>query len=362
MTRNELILDSKILIVDDKEDNVLFLKKLLNRQGFSQVLETTDARKALTMYTDEQPDLIMLDLMMPHLSGFEVMASILKQLGVNDYLPIIVLTADTNIEARHRALNEGAMDFLTKPLDAKEVMQRTSNLLHTRVLHQKQKNYNRLLEKAVQERTEELHHVNVELKKVNHALRNANAEVLERLAQAAEYRDDDTGKHTQRVGKLSASIATELNLGERLSQLITQAARLHDVGKIAIPDTILLKAGALTPDERRTMQNHCEIGANLLQGGTNSLLIMAERIALTHHERWDGTGYPAGLSGANIPIEGRIVAIVDVYDALTNSRPYKKAWPQEKALELIRSERGKHFDPEVTDAFLTVIQNSSALV
>ena len=211
--------NQKILVVDDKEDNVVFLELLLKREGFTQVKSTTDPRKVTSLVENEQPDIILLDLMMPHMDGFEVIAQIKPTLAKDEYLPILVLTADSNKEARRRALSEGAMDFLLKPLDATEVIQRTKNLLHTRHLHQKQRLYSEKLEDAVKERTEELDKTNLELSKANKSLENASNEILDRLARAAEYRDDNTGQHTYRVGHLSQQIAQGLNLPDEFCQL-----------------------------------------------------------------------------------------------------------------------------------------------
>lgn len=349
----------KILIVDDKEANIIFLRLLFKREGFKQIITTTDSRKAIPLVTEEKPDIVLLDLMMPHLNGFEVMAQLKSVIPENEYLPILVLTADSTKESKQRSLNEGALDFLVKPLDATEVVQRTINLLHTRHLHQKQKLYNQELEDAVNNRTKELAKANLQLSDVNKALENASSEILERLARAAEYRDDNTGQHTHRVGSLSYEVARGLGLPDKFCELIMSAARLHDLGKLGIPDNILLKPGKLTDEEMTIMKTHCNIGAKLLSGGSGDLLKMAETIALTHHEHWDGKGYPQGLQGENIPIEGRIVAIVDVFDTLTHSRPYKKAWSKEDSINLIQHQSGFHFDPNIVPVFFKIIEKEA---
>jgi putative two-component system response regulator len=280
---------------------------------------------------------------MPYLDGFEVMNQLRARVPLGIFLPILVLTADITPETKRKALDEGATDFLTKPFDQTEVVLRIRNLLRTRVLHLQLQDQNHLLEQKVRERTIELEETQIE--------------ILERLALAAEYRDDDTGEHTKRVGQMSAQIAQALGLSNAEVELIRRAAPLHDVGKIAIPDSILLKPGKLTPEEFELMKTHTTVGAKMLSGGRFPLLQRAEEIALTHHERWDGTGY-AGLKGESIPIAGRIVAVADVFDALTSARPYKEAWPRAKAIEEVQRQSGRQFDQSVVEAFLKVVCNS----
>jgi len=249
-----------------------------------------------------------------------------------------VLTADATPDAKRRALSAGARDFLTKPLDHIEVLLRIRNLLETRLLHVQLANQNQILDERVRLRTRELE--------------AARVEILERLAVAAEYRDDDTGKHTARVGFVSARIAAAMDRPPSEVELIRRAAPLHDVGKIGIPDAILLKPGKLTPEEWAVMKEHAPIGAGILGGSTAPVLQLAEEIAASHHERWEGGGYPRGLAGTQIPLASRIVAVADVLDATTHERPYKPAWPLEDALAEIEAQAGRHFDPEVVEVFL----------
>lgn len=332
--------DAKILIIDDQETNLHLLKSLLKRSGYNNIVAISDPREALYSFTMLQPDIIMLDLMMPYLSGFEVMELLKLQVDPDDYMPIIVLTADVTSGAKHRALTAGAQDFLTKPLDTAEVLLRVNNLLRTRFLHLMLAEQKHKLEETVAERTAELH--------------AAHIEVLERLAIAAEYRDDQTGQHIRRVSTTSVLLSQTLGMADGALELIRRASELHDVGKIGIPDDILLKPGKLTTSEFGVMKTHTTIGARILSGAHSDLVRMASSVAYTHHERWDGTGYPCGLCEEAIPLEGRIVAIADVFDALTHSRPYKEAWPLEKALAEIKSQSGRQFDPIVVEAFFDV--------
>jgi len=276
--------------------------------------------------------------MMPEMDGFEVMEHLKPLILSDDYLPILVLTADHTEITKRKALAGGAKDFLTKPFDREELSLRLGNLLQTRYLHCQLQSQNEVLEDKVQERTQDLE--------------KAQLETLQRLALAAEYRDDDTGLHTRRVGLTAARIAEALGLPTDHVALILCAAPLHDVGKIGISDTILLKPGKLTDEEFATMRQHTVIGAGILSGSTSLWLQLAEEIAISHHERWDGKGYPNGLSGEDIPLVGRIVAVADVFDALTHERPYKKAWPVGEALAEIESQVGKQFDERVVKAFL----------
>jgi putative two-component system response regulator len=330
---------ARILIVDDEPANVLLLERLLERAGYHNFVSTTDSAQALPLSTQRPPDLVLLDLHMPAPDGFEVM----QQLGPwieEGALAVIVLTADTTRDVRQAALSGGAKDFLVKPLDAIEVLLRIKNQLETRLLHVELRRQALALEQRVYEQHEDLD--------------EARLEMLQRLARASEYRDDDTGEHTQRVGRTSALIARALDLAEEEVTLIGHGATLHDVGKIAIPDSVLLKPGSLDERELELMKTHVRAGADMLSRSRSPLLQVAESIALTHHEWWDGSGYISGLRGDEIPLPGRIVAIADVFDALTHDRPYKRAQPLEMALEEIHALRGTQFDPRVVDAFDTL--------
>jgi putative two-component system response regulator len=340
MEKTGTIYQSRILIVDDQDANVRLLQRILNQAGYTNLGSTTDSRQVLALFMSVTPDIVLLDLTMPYVNGFEVMEQLRPLIRSDDYLPILVLTADVTDEVKLRALSAGAKDFLTKPFNNVEVLLRIENLLNTRLLNLALREQNHVLDDRVRSRTL--------------SLEEAQVEILERLAAAAEYRDDATGKHAQRVGEVSGMIAQALDLPAAEVELIRQAAPLHDVGKIGIPDSILLKPGRLTAGEFEIMKSHTTIGAKMLANGRSDLTQMAERIALMHHERWDGTGYPGACRGEEIPLVGRIVAAADVFDALTHERPYKTAWPVKDALAEIQRQSGRQFDPKVAEAFLSL--------
>lgn len=331
MTLETTCKHGKILIVDDEMANVRFLEILLQQAGYLNVHSTTDSRQAQPLFAKVQPDLLLLDLSMPHLDGWAIMHQLQQQNSAHP-VPILVLTADATSVTKHKALEAGAQDFLTKPLDEIEVLLRINNLLVTHF-------HGVLLEQKVQKRTQELE--------------KAQLETLQRLALAAEYRDDDTGLHTKRVGIITELIARKLDWPAAQVELLRHAAPLHDVGKIGVPDAILLKPGKLTPEEFDSMKQHTSIGAGILSGSSSPLLQLAEEIALTHHERWNGEGYN-GMKGEAIPLSGRIVAVADVFDALTHKRPYKLAWPVSKAVDEIAAQSGQQFDERVVQAFLSL--------
>ncbi|MCE9579646.1 MAG: response regulator [Deltaproteobacteria bacterium] len=326
----------RILVVDDDVDNQTYLRRLLNRHGYTDVATASGGGEVLDDIGRLDADLVLLDLHMPGRDGFDVLAELGQRLADNCFIPIVVLTSDPRPESRQRALQLGATDFLTRPFDHHELMARLRNLLDRRDVH-------RVLAEQVQLSESELRH--------------AHAEMLVRLARAAEYRDDQTGRHTWRVGYLARLIAIEMSAERRFVDLLGLAARLHDVGKIGVPDRVLLKPGPLDPDEFAVMKQHTTIGARLLSGGHSPLTKLAETIALHHHEAWDGGGYPAGKSRDAIPLAGRIVAVADVFDALTHTRHYKDAWSIEDAIAEIRRQRGVKFDPDAVDAFDRVHAN-----
>lgn len=339
------LVQPRILIVDDEESNVDLLENLLDVGGYDIVHSVRSGKDALREAAAFRPDLILLDLQMPEVDGYAVLEKLRGAATSGVYLPILVVTADATRTARKRALELGASDFLTKPVDATEVLLRVKNFLVMRAMSLEISGRNSDLEEQVRART--------------HELEETQVEIVERLASAGERRDDQTGEHTKRVGDLSAEIAQALGLPRRKVNLIRLAARLHDLGKIGTPDSILLKPGRLTPEEFTEMQTHCAVGAAILSNSRTPLLQMAESIALCHHERFDGSGYPRRLAGGAIPIEARIVSVADVFDALTHERPYKEAWPVSAALAEIESQQGAQFDPQVVAAFLTVVDRSA---
>src|SRR5690606_13408080 len=294
---------ARILAVDDQTQNVTVLQRLLQRAGFERVQTTTDPHSAVAMFHAEQPDLVLLDLHMPGMDGFAVLDAISPSIPPDTYLPIVFITADVDAHLQKKALSRGAKGFVNKPFDPSEIVLRIRNLLEARFLYRALEEQNEILEQRVRERTEELE--------------QAQLELLHRLSRAADFRDDDTMQHTERVGRTSAALARELGLSEETVTLIRRAAPLHDLGKIAVPDSILLKGGRLNDEEFAVVKSHTEIGARLLSGSAHPLLQMAEEIARTHHEQWDGSGYLQGLREEEIPLVSRIVAVADVFDALT---------------------------------------------
>lgn len=325
--------DACILIVDDEASNVKVLKRVLAVAGYRQVTAITAPREAIARFAEIKPDLVLLDLHMPEIDGMAVMERLRAQQSPSEFFPILMLTGDGSPEACQRALTMGASDFVAKPFDMHEVLIRIKNLLEIRSLHRQVAEQNQELERKVRERTAELD--------------TAQLDTIARLALAAEFRDDETGRHTQRVGALSELLARALGWSGAEAGLLGLAAPLHDVGKIGIPDAILLKSGLLTVGERKTMEGHTTIGAKILSGGRSSFIQLAEKVALSHHERWDGLGYPERRSGPAIPQAARIVAVADFFDATVHDRIYRKAWPMDQVLAAIAAMSGAAFDPAV---------------
>ena len=327
---------SRILIVDDEPANLKLLDKMLASQGYVQCVLIQDPREVLDRYQEARPDLILLDINMPHLDGYQVMEQIK---ALNDPLtpPIVILTAQHGRDYLLKALSAGASDFIGKPFDRAELLMRVRNLLDAQLGHRLVHDQKDVLEDMVRVRTE--------------ALNQTRLQVVQRLGRAAEYRDNETGLHIIRMSQMSALLAKSHGWSESSCELMLHASPMHDVGKIGIPDAILLKPGKFEPPEWEVMKTHATIGADILSDGDSDLLRLAREIALSHHEKWDGSGYPQGLAGAAIPQAGRIVAVADVFDALTSVRPYKKAWPVEEALAHIGANAGSHFDPEVVGHF-----------
>jgi putative two-component system response regulator len=340
-----------ILVVDDEPANVELLRRLLARSGFMDVTVTTDPTEVKALYRESQPDLIMLDLHMPKLDGFEVMEELARLIAAGDYVPILVLTADVTQESKRRALVGGAKDFLTKPFDPAEVVARVANLLETRTLHLELRRSNELLEEKVRQRTAALWDTISHLETARKDLRLAQEETIHSLSLAAEFRDDETSHHIERMSRYCSIIAAGMGFDNERCDTIRLAAKMHDVGKIGVSDAILLKPGKLTEEEYEAMKYHAQIGYDILRGASSQLSTAAATVAWTHHEKVDGSGYPRGLTRDEIPIEGRIAAVADVFDALTTNRVYRVAFPLTEALDIMRAGRGKHFDAEILDLF-----------
>ncbi len=337
---------ANILVVDDESANVKLLSGILKINGYQNVVCTQDPCQALALYQQHHSDLILLDINMPILDGYGVMDQLNK---VTNYSPpsILVLTAQGSQDFCQRALDNGARDYVTKPFDINELLSRIRNLLEVQIAHKFMQHQNEILESRVQERTEELVATRLQ--------------VVRYLGRAAEYRDNETGLHIIRMSKMCVLIAKAVGLDEKQCELLLHAAPMHDIGKIGIPDQILLKPGRLSPEEWDIMQTHSQIGADILTGDDSELMKMAHAIALTHHEKYNGKGYPNSLKGEAIPLVGRITAIADVFDALTSKRPYKEAWPIEKAVNLIKQESGEHFDPKLVEHFVNLISEFVAI-
>lgn len=324
----------RVLLVDDDEGVLRVLEQILTRHGGYELHSTMDARQVLPRFRELQPDLVILDLHMPSLDGFAVIQQLRVRVPAHEFLPIIVFSGDLTTESKQRALALGATDYLTKPFDMPEVHLRVRNLLQIRELT------GRLGEEVRAQKIE---------------LEESEIELASRLALVAELVDYGDGEHVQRVGRTASIIAERLGLPAETVRLIRHAAPLHDIGKTAIPDHVLLKRDELSLEEWDLMKTHTTIGARMLTGSRSPILQMAEEIALYHHENWNGTGYTPGLAGEDIPLVARIVTVADVFDALTHERPHKPAWTTERSAEWIQSMRDSKFDPRVADALLDAL-------
>lgn len=345
------------MIVDDEIANVMVAKKLLTQAGHTDFETTTDSTLAMNMIHTTQPDVVLLDINMPHVDGISILNQV-RSVDKFRHLPVLILTANSDVEVKLKCLELGATDFLVKPIDPMELAPRVRNALLSKMHQDQLAHHAAKLEAVVRKRTEELE--------------SSRREVIYCLARAAELRDNDTGNHVMRVGRYAGIIAEKLGMPSRYCSDIELAAQLHDVGKIAVPDAILLKPGKLEPEEYEVIQGHVKFGRQIIKpyaahdaaamrghvesgpgilSDGSSLMRLAASIAQTHHEKFDGTGYPIGLAGEDIPLEGRITAVADVFDALSSERPYKKAMPREKCFHILEEGRGSHFDPRVLDGF-----------
>ena len=326
-----------IIIVDDNLTNLTLFKHLLKKLDEVEVTTFAEPKVALEWCMHQAPDLVILDYMMPEMDGLEFIRHFRAQPGAHD-IPLVMVTADIESDVRYRALELGAHDFLTKPVDKAELTARARNLLALRRSQVQLANRAQWLSQEVRKATSEI--------------RMREKEVVLRLSRAAEFRDPETGAHLLRMANYTRLIASKLNLPESEQDLLLEAAPMHDIGKVGTPDHILLKPGKLTPEEFDVMKKHAENGYEILRDSVSPLLRAAAIIAWTHHEKFDGSGYPRGLAGDEIPLHGRIVAVADVFDALTSERPYKPAWSLDRAIEFMQSGRGTHFDPVCIDAFM----------
>lgn len=309
---------ARILVVDDEPINLKVMQKVLADHYLLSFAKSGAA--AIDLAQQQLPNLILLDVMMPHMSGIEVCQA-LKQNPKTQHIPIIFVTALNDENDEYNGFEVGAVDYITKPITPALVRARVKT--HLSLVQAEQ-------------------------------LKKAHVDLVQRLGAAAEYKDEDTGDHIVRMSKYSKALALAYGLSEEHAELIRQAAPMHDIGKIGIPDTILLKPGCLTDVEMVQMKEHASIGGKILANSDSPLLQLAHTLAMQHHEKWDGSGYPNGLQGQNISLEARIVALADVFDALTSKRPYKEAWPVEQAFEFIEQQAGSHFDPQLVQQFLTI--------
>ncbi|MCK5001760.1 MAG: response regulator [Gammaproteobacteria bacterium] len=333
---------ANILVVDHQKLNISMIKRVLHRDGYGDVQATQDPFSVVSYCDEENIDLIILDIKMPKLDGFGVINSLREELGEEHVPPILIVTDVSDQAFRREALTYGARDYIIRPFDIREFVARVHNLLEVRQAHHIVNFQKEILEEKVQERTREL-------REAHDQLQESRLDVVWRLGRAAEYRDNETGLHIIRMSQIAAVLGRAYGMTEEEADLLLVASPMHDIGKLGIPDNVLLKPGKLDNEEWKIMQTHAQIGANILAGGNSDLMIMAHEIALTHHEKWDGSGYPYGIQGDEIPLVGRISALADVFDALTSERPYKKAWSVGDAMDLIYSESGKHFEPRLVE-------------
>ncbi len=336
---------AKILVVGDESGNLRLIEAILCPLGYEVIL-ASDGEEALAKVKETLPNLILLDILMPKIDGFGV-ARRLKEDEAGKTIPIVMMTTQTEVEDRLKALEAGVDDFLNKPVDEAELRARVNSLLKVKAYNDHMRNYQRELEAEVAKRTQDI-------AKAFEKIKIASLDTVYRLSRAAEYKDEDTGAHVERMSHYSSAIARGMGLGDEFVEQILWASPMHDIGKIGIPDRVLQKPGKLDPNEWVIMRQHTIIGAEILKDASADFIKLAADIALTHHEKWNGSGYPKGVKGSDIPLSGRIVALADVFDALTSARPYKAPFPLEKALAIIKEGQGSHFDPQVVDTFLAI--------
>ena len=325
-----------VLIVDDDQINLTLFSVMLKAIPDVTPIEALSPFGALEWCQSHEPDLVLVDYMMPHMDGLQFLERF-RALPGKESTPVIMATADTQIEVRHRALQLSANDFLTKPVNKTELRARVTNML--------------ALRRAQLQLASRAEWLAEEVSKATAKIVAREREAIHRLARAVEYRDPETGAHLLRMERYVRVIGANLGLPQAELDLLGEASPMHDIGKVGIPDSILLKPGQLDPEEMTIMRTHAQIGGDILEGSASPLLQVAAILALTHHEKFDGSGYPLGSKGEAIHLYGRIVAVADVFDALTTTRPYKSAWKLERAAAAIRAGSGSHFDPKCVDAF-----------
>jgi putative two-component system response regulator len=334
-----------ILVVDDQPQNIELLEAYLAPQGY-EVVSAASGEEALQKLAQNPVDLILLDVMMPGMDGFEVTRRIRKD-PLHRLLPIILVTALRETEDRVKGIEAGCDDFLSKPVDKVELLARVRSLLKVKAYNDLLSNYRAELESEVIKRT-------AELKQAFEKIKSASLETIYRLSMASEYKNDDSGAHIKRMSLYSAAIARKMGLDEKTVETILYAAPMNDLGKIGIPDAILMKTSKLDGLEWEIMKLHTVIGAKILEGSDAEFIRMGATIALSHHEKWDGSGYPYRMKGSEIPVAARVAAVADVFDALTSKRPYRKPFPTAEALDIIREGSESHFDPDTVAAFFSV--------
>ncbi len=326
-----------VVVVDDAPGNLILMRALLDGLGVKTIAGFSDPNEAMKALWQSRPNLIIVDYVMPHIDGISFIRSV-RSIEHLQHTPIIMVTTADLRDVRMDALEAGATDFITRPIELIEFKVRVRNLLQLGEAQAKLNDTAAWLSREVRSKTA--------------TLEERERELILRLSRSVEFRDTETGAHVERMAAYAALVAKGLGLDDDYRRTLYLAAPLHDIGKIGVSDSILLKEGALTGEERRAMEKHVRYGEEILSSSTCELIQLAMEIAMHHHERWDGKGYPAGLEGERIPLSGRITAVADVFDALTSERPYKRAWPAEDARAYLVAERGKHFDPACVDAFL----------
>ena len=339
----------RVLVVDDDPEFRFLHAELL--KGFGYVVAVaSDGIEALALISPAV-DLVVMDGAMPKMDGFEVARLIRGDPLVAD-IPIVMVTGLVAREDRLRAFELGINDFVNKPVDADELRLRARWLVSLKVAQEEVKAHGRKLEEEVQVRTQDLREALAEVQQARLKTHEAHMDTIHRLTLAGEYKDRDTADHVERIGRFSEVLALRMKLPNNIVEIIRHAAPMHDVGKIGIPDRILLKPGKLTAEERVVIETHTIIGAQILSNSDSDVIQMGERIALAHHERWDGAGYPHGIAGANIPLEARICTVVDFFDALTVDRPYRKAVANDEVVAMMTDASGSHFDSDILDLFV----------